>query len=55
MDEPAPAASTDSRDHRERPADTGSPPVTRQRVVLLPHARTEATDTRPTKRRTEVR
>ncbi len=36
-----------------RPAATahGPPPATRQRVVLLPHARTEPTDTRPTNRR----
>ena len=53
MDELAPAASTDSREHREQPVDAGPPPVTRQRVVLLPHARTEPTDTRPNKRRTD--
>jgi hypothetical protein len=29
----------------------GSPPAARQRVVLLPHARTELTDTRPDNRR----
>lgn len=32
----------------------GSPPATRQRVVLLPHARTGSADTRPDKRRTEL-
>jgi hypothetical protein len=53
MDEPAPAASTDPREHRKRPVDTGPPPVTRQRVVLLPHGRTEPTDTRHNKRRTD--
>jgi hypothetical protein len=37
-----PAATTD-----------GSPPVTRQRVVLLTHARIEPTDIRSTKRRAE--
>jgi hypothetical protein len=48
--EPAPAASTDSREHSERPVDAGAPPVIRQRVVLLPHARPDPTDTRPNKR-----
>jgi hypothetical protein len=38
-----------------RPAATahGPPPATRKRVVLLPHAQTEPTDTRPNNRRTE--
>lgn len=32
----------------------GSPPAGRQRIVLLPHARTRPADTRPDKRRTEL-
>lgn len=35
--EPAPK-SIDSRHHSDRPIDAGFPPVTRKRVVLLPHA-----------------
>ena len=45
--EPAPVTTTDSREHSKRPADAGPPPRTRQRVVLLPHARTESPDTQP--------
>jgi hypothetical protein len=47
---PAPVGFTDFRDHRERPVDAGLPLVTKQRVVLLPHGRTEPTDTTPNKR-----
>jgi hypothetical protein len=49
--EPAPDAATDSQEHSQRPVDAGLSPVTRQRVVLLPHTRIEPTDTRPSKRR----
>jgi hypothetical protein len=50
--ERAPAASTDSREHSERPVDAGIPPATRQRVVLLPRARTEPSNSRLNARRT---
>lgn len=38
--EPAPATTTGSRKHSEPPADVNPPPLTRQPVVLLPHAQT---------------
>lgn len=50
--EPAPATTTDSRKHSERPADADFPPLPRQRVILLPHAHTKPTDTQPNKRHT---
>jgi hypothetical protein len=43
---PTPAASTTNREHGQRP-DGVLAPMIRKRVVLLPHARSEATDTRP--------
>ncbi|MGH3685690.1 MAG: hypothetical protein ACRDSM_11680 [Pseudonocardiaceae bacterium] len=52
--EPAPAASTESRENSPQPADTeyralsAWPPAARKRVVLLPHSQIEPTDTRPT-------
>lgn len=46
-----PAATTDSGEHSELPVDAGYWPATRQRVVLLPHARTEPANTRPDNRR----
>jgi hypothetical protein len=45
--EPPPSASAESCEHRQRP-DGSSPPTTRKRVVLLPHAQIEPPDTRPT-------
>lgn len=45
--EPAPAASAESREHSR-----SSAPATRKRVVLLPHAPIEPTDTRTPNRRT---
>lgn len=47
--EPTPVVSTQSREHSQRP-DGVSAPVTRQRVVLLPHAPIEPTDTRVRRR-----
>jgi hypothetical protein len=38
---------------RPSATDHDPPPATRKRVVLLPHAHTESTDTRPHNRRTE--
>jgi hypothetical protein len=45
--EPPPSASAESREHSQRP-NGSSPPATRKRVVLLPHAQIESPDTRPT-------
>jgi hypothetical protein len=45
--EPTPALTTESRKHSEPPADADLPPLPRQRVVLLPHAQTKLTNTRP--------
>ncbi len=59
--EPAPTAPPDSPEHSQRPADAGPGaqpangplPATRQRVVLLQHARPKPTDTRPNNRRAD--
>jgi hypothetical protein len=45
--EPASSVSAESREHSQRP-DSSSPPATRKRVVLLPHAQIEPPDTQPT-------
>jgi hypothetical protein len=44
--EPPPSASTESCEHDQRP-DGSTPPATRKRVVLLPHAPDRGPDTRP--------
>lgn len=45
--EPSLSASTEPCKHDQRP-DGSSPPTTRKRVVLLPHAQIEPSDTGPT-------